>query len=570
MPTIPYSETILRLLDRLDEKIAENFESDVLDFKRWEGSKKSLAVAVQMAACFANAEGGVVVFGVKDNVRGRSKAVTGCECYDLDVWRRGIYEGTRPNLSVEVSELQDKEGALLFVRVPKGPAPPYGTSAGLYQIRVGENCMPYSPEDFQRRQVSLGAVDWSAQLVEDIKIGDLDLTEIARLRNVLRARRPSSALLDLNDREFLSSLGATSDDRVTLAGLLVTGRRDILQQVVPANEVIYLHHSSPMDLDFRLDLKTPLLQILERLTEAINARNPFKTLKTGLFHTDIPAFPEETFREAILNAMIHRDYLEQGSVYIRHTEREMAISSPGGFIGGITADNVLHAEPKARNRLLAEIFQKIGLVERAGIGRRRIFIPPLAYGKRAPYYEADDHMVRLTLFDGIFDNELAAFIGKRERDGESFNLVELLLLSHMREHPEVDVAKAATITQLAETRIKDRLDQFCLRPNPWLERRGKKSGVTYHLSRAVAAELIGKGIYSRARAIDQVQRPALIRQYVEEYGSINNLECRELLFLGNSNSARSTVSRLLANLDFLEAYGDSPKKRRYRIKKDVC
>jgi Putative ATP-dependent DNA helicase recG C-terminal len=110
------------------------------------------------------------------------------------------------------------------------------------------------------------------------------------------------------------------------------------------------------------------------MTEVINTRNPFRTLKTGLFHTDIPAFPEAAFREAILNAVIHRDYLEPGSVYVRHTEREMVISSPGGFIGGITPDNILHAEPRARNRLLAEVFQKIGLVERAGIGRRRIFI----------------------------------------------------------------------------------------------------------------------------------------------------------------------------------------------------
>lgn len=147
---------------------------------------------------------------------------------------------------------------------------------------------------------------------------------------------------------------------------------------------------------------------------------------------DIPAFPEATFREAILNALIHRDYLEAGSVYLRHMDREMSISSPGGFIGVITAENVLHAEPKARNRQLAEIFQKLGLIERAGIGRRRIFIPPLAYGKRTPLYEADDHTVKLTLFDGIFDRELVTFITTRERKGESFDIIELLLLAYLK------------------------------------------------------------------------------------------------------------------------------------------
>ena len=565
MKTIPSPETILQLLDRLDEVVADGLETEVLDFKRWRGAKESLAEAVGMAVCFANADGGVVVFGVKDRVRGRAKAVTGCERYDLDEWRRGVYDRTRPNLTVEVSELPVPEGNLLLVRVPKGPASPYGTSGGLYQIRVGKSCMPYSPDDFQRRQVSVGAIDWSAQPVSNICMSDLDATEIARLRNAIRAYRSSSPLLDLEDEELLSSLGIIRAGHITRAGLLITGREDILRKLMPGHEVIYLHHSSPTELDYRLDQKGSLLQILERLTEAINVRNPFQTLKTGLFHVDIPSFPETSFREGILNALIHRDYLEPGSVYIRHEQREMNISSPGGFIGGITAENVLHAEPKARNRLLAEIFQKIGLVERAGIGRRRIFIPPLAFGKRAPFYEADPHTVKLTLLDGSFDHELAMFIGTRERQGETFDVIELLLLSFLREHGEIDVNTAAGITQLPEARIRDRLDQFCHRPSPWLERRGKKSGVTYHLARSVAAELIGKGVYSRSKAIDKVQWPVMIRQYVEEHGSINNSECRDLLLLGSSNSAQSTVSRLLANIEFLEPYGPSPKTRRYRL-----
>ena len=204
------------------------------------------------------------------------------------------------------------------------------------------------------------------------------------------------------------------------------------------------------------------------------------------------------------------------------------------------------------------------MVERAGIGRRRIFIPLLAFGKRAPVYEADPHTVKLTFFDGSFDQELATFIGTRERQGETFDVTELLLLSFLREHAEVDVNTAARITQLPEARVRDRLDQFCYRPSPWLERRGKKSGVTYHLSRAVAAELVGKGVYSRSKAIDKVQWPALIRQYVEEHGSINNSECRELLLLGNSRSAHTAVSRLLASLDFLEPSGKL-KSTRYRL-----
>jgi hypothetical protein len=99
--------------------------------------------------------------------------------------------------------------------------------------------------------------------------------------------------------------------------------------------------------------------------------------------------------------------------------------------------------------------------------------------------------------------------------------------------------------------IRDRQERIVLNLDPWLERRERKSGVTYQLARSLAAELFGKGVYSRSRVIDQVQWPALIRNYVEERGSISNSECRELLLLGNSRSARSTVSRLLAGLELL-------------------
>jgi ATP-dependent DNA helicase RecG len=120
MTQIPSPETIIHLLHRLDEAPADHLESEILDFKRWEGAKNSLSEAVQMAICFANAEGGVVVFGVKDGVKGRGKAITGCDRYDLDVWRRGIYESIRPHLTVEISELEVPEGKLILVRVPKG------------------------------------------------------------------------------------------------------------------------------------------------------------------------------------------------------------------------------------------------------------------------------------------------------------------------------------------------------------------------------------------------------------------------------------------------------------------
>jgi ATP-dependent DNA helicase RecG len=474
---------------------------------------------------------------------------------------------------VEIEELLVPEGRLLLVRVPRGPAPPYGTAAGLYQVRVGKSCMPYSPEAFQRRQVALGAIDWSAQPAEGLGLNALDGVEIARLRNTLESLRPQSPLLALSDQELLAAIGAVRDGELTRAGLLLLGKRTVLARVLPQHEVIYLYEPTPLDIGFREDLKASLLYVVQRTQELIQhpGRNPVRTLRLGLFHVQVPAYPEESFREAILNALIHRDYLEPGSIYIHHRQRELIVSSPGGFIGGITPQNILHHEPKARNRLLAEMFQKIGLVERAGIGRRRIFIPPLAYGKRPPAYEADEDTVTLRLYDDSYDEALAVFIAEAQRAGRQFDLDELLLLSYLREHSEINLTQAAALLQRPQAATQDVLERLVLQPEAWLERRGKQKSVTYHLARGPAVKLLGKAVYTRARGIDAVRWPELIRTYVEQHGSINNAECRELLGLGNSPSAQVRVSRLLHKLcatdGFLTSHGEG-SKRRYTLRDD--
>lgn len=571
MALIPSREDILHLLDELDKgKIADDLESEVLDFKPWLADiKENQAVAVELAVCFANSEGGIIVFGVRDRTQGRRTAITGCTGYDLEVWRRAIYDATRPHITVELEELDVPQERLLLVRVPKGAKPPYGTSSGVFKVRVGKNCMPLDLDAFDRRQVATGAIDWSAEPIAGLRYDAFDAVEIARLRNLLRTLRPELDFLSLHDDDLLAAIGILREGQITRAGLLLLGRRDILMWVLPQHEVIYLYEPTLTTIGFRDDLKAPLLYVLERLTEIIQhpERNPVQILRLGLLHISIPIYPEETFREAILNALIHRNYLEQGSVYVHHRPNEMVVSNPGGFIGGITPENILHHEPKARNRLLAEMFQKIGLVERAGIGRRRIFIPTLSFGKRPPQYEADAHTVTLTLFDGVFDETLAGFVAKRQREGREFDLDDLLLLSYLRHHSEIDVPTAAQICQRPYEAMRDLLEGLVLQPEAWLERRGRKKGATYHLSPDAASQLLSKAAYTRTRDIDAVRYPELIRAYVEQHGSINNKECRQLLGLGNSPSALVKASNLLRSLNFLESSGESRQKKRYFIKK---
>ena len=266
--TTPTNPEILSLLDRLNQVIADDLETLWLEFKPWTDPKTSMREAVEYAACFANADGGVIVFGVLDNVKGRTKAIHGAKGYDLDVWRRGIYDSTRPNLSVNVGELQVPEGTgkLLIVRVPKGPKPPYGTAQGIYKKRVGKNCMPMDAHEWARSRVSMGAVDWSGESAEGLTNDCLDPLEIVRGRRILLKLSPSSELNKLDDQGFLQGLGVVRNGKVTRAGLLLFGKPDFLQLHCPQHQVHYIYQEGETKVVRNDVFKEGLLTFLRELS----------------------------------------------------------------------------------------------------------------------------------------------------------------------------------------------------------------------------------------------------------------------------------------------------------------
>jgi len=549
--SIPTNEEILDFLDQLDQgKSAEDLETDWLEFKPFNDPKDDKKVAIEYAVCFANAEGGALVFGVADRERGgRSRAIHGCGRIDCAQWERDIYQSTNPHLTVQVEELVIPEGTgrLVIVHIPQGTNPPYGTSQGLYKKRVSTNCMPLNMHAEARLQVQTGAVDWSGLPVEDAGSDVLDPVEIARARRVLRRIKPGSELIEVSDSEFLRGLRAVQDSKVTRMGLLLFGKAEELARRCPQHIVQYVYQPTPTHVARNEIMQQGLLNILEQIEQAFTGpANPEQELSDGLFKLRIPAFPvEDTVREAILNAVTHRDYLEPGRVLVRHEPTELVITSPGGFIAGITPQNILRHEPRTRNQTLALAFVKLGLVEQAGVGRRRIFIPALSYGKRMPVYETDGASVTLRIFDGSFDERMARLVARWKRNGRMIDLDGLLILNYLREHAFINTISAAELLQLPREEVRGLLDRFAQPGSGILERRGNTPAATFHLTKAVARDLLGKAAYTKTRGINPIRYAEMVRLFVNDHGSITPAECRELLGLGESNSDKVTVSRLL-------------------------
>jgi len=104
-------------------------------------------------------------------------------------------------------------------------------------------------------------------------------------------------------------------------------------------------------------------------------------MELGLIRLSIPEFDKRAFRESLVNAFCHRDYSILSRIRFLVDDDGLTINSPGGFIEGVTIENLLTVEPHGRNPSLADALKRIGLAERTGRGIDRIFEGSLIYGR---------------------------------------------------------------------------------------------------------------------------------------------------------------------------------------------
>ena len=131
------------------------------------------------------------------------------------------------------------------------------------------------------------------------------------------------------------------------------------------------HHYSADNLeeyDARLDLKLPLISVIDKLTERVQAYSKIENIQVGLFRLEVEDFPERVFQEALLNALSHRDYQSNAAVYVKQYPDRIVIENPGGFLDGITEDNIITHPSIPRNKLIAETLQNLKYVQRTGQG----------------------------------------------------------------------------------------------------------------------------------------------------------------------------------------------------------
>ncbi|GAB3261517.1 hypothetical protein GCM10027456_42370 [Kineosporia babensis] len=189
-------------------------------------------------------------------------------------------------------------------------------------------------------------------------------------------------MLDLPQREFLTRVGVLlPDGHLTAAGvhLLLPAPRTVIELValdVPGGDVtVTMPDLSGLSLVEQLADVEARLESLDRSV----------TLARGLRLGTVRQIPWLAVREAVLNAVVHRDWLPREPIHVSWVEEDASLDvvSPGGFAGGVTDATVLSAR-YSRNPALADFARALGLVERQGVGVDRMYREMVALGHRAP------------------------------------------------------------------------------------------------------------------------------------------------------------------------------------------
>ena len=533
-----------QLLDRLDGQPADALESDTIEFKSWDDSpsayKSQLKTIRETVVAFANASGGYLLLGVADGKRTRADAIHGVGPVDLDLLRRNVYDGTDPHILVEIEELAEPEGRVLAIRAPRG-VPPHTTSDGVARIRIGKDSKPLTGQSLVDLALRRGRHDRTAEIVSEIGIDDLDRGEIQRLREVITANNGRREFAELGDEQLLEALALTSGGEVTLAAVLLVGTRAALVRCVPDHEVIFLRRRDSANYDFRRDLRLPLLALLSETEQLFESTNRLTTVQPpGFQELEILDISLLVAREALLNAFVHRDYFLHQSIQVDLYPNRVELASPGGFVGDVTPENVLRHGPVRRNPLLADVFQQLGYVNRAGLGVDRIYEETLRSGKDLPRYQADESQVTLVLPTATHD-DFVRFVYEANRAGENLSLDDLIVLRGIVRRGMLDRWAAAELLQLPEREAAERL--VSLRRRGYLAAQGRGKTTAYHFADRLAHLVSAPDIESDRLWLDNEQMRRRVLNALEEHGRLTNAELRRI-----TGYSRFRVHQLMTEL----------------------
>lgn len=342
-------------------------ESETLELKSFFAEKQEI---LETISAFSNTKGGKIIVGIKPdgNVTGVTLSVN-----TLENFANEVKTFTDPKVfpTVEIKKINHHD--IVEITVPEYPAKPVFVKERVF-IRVGRTNQKATADKIRQFIKNSGEYSWDEKIIQQITLKEIDnakikvfLKKAENERNIL-FEGSASAL------NILRKLKLIEKYKITNAAILLFGKNP--QKIFYRSMVKCGRFKGTEAIDF-IDMHNLEGTIIEQVTSALNFISRHINIAVKISgdpqREEIWEYPKEALREAIINAVCHRDYEDAGNVQIRIFEDRLEIRNPGELPPGITLESLrkVHSS-KPRNDLIAKCFYLIKYIEQWGTGTNRI------------------------------------------------------------------------------------------------------------------------------------------------------------------------------------------------------
>ncbi|MEW6095290.1 MAG: RNA-binding domain-containing protein [bacterium] len=381
-------------------EIIKNGENSGVEFKQEEIKPLNLAEEI---VSFANFKGGIILLGVKDD-----KAIIGIKRDDLEEWVMNICRDiVKPGIIPYYEEIELDEGKVGVIKVDEGEAKPYyyveDKNRKKYLIRVGSTNREASREELARLFQASGLIHYDMAYVPKTSIDDLNLEKLKEYFLQIRG-------IDIDtSKEYLPQLLVNSSlmtktnttTFLTVAGVLLFGK--FPQKFMPQATITAVKFSGiQMDYDTedRKEIKGTLQEQVDEAIAFVKRNTKTSSIMKGIQRTDKDEYPTSVIREAVVNAVIHRNYSIAGSpIRLFIFKDRLELKSPGRLPNTIDLEKIKIGCSYYKNPILVEFMQHYGYVEKMGLGIPiKIIKGMLDHNGKMPKFEEINEEFWVTLY----------------------------------------------------------------------------------------------------------------------------------------------------------------------------
>ncbi len=354
----------------------------------------------EMMVAFANGDGGSIVVG-KDSDGNVSTPPIYVE--ELEGALHQAEQMCSPVIQTGWEQFESEDGTLFVVRVVRS-SELHALSDGRVVIRAGSENRPLSGDEIRLLAASKSTGEFESETVAGAKTTDFDDEVISEYIQKLSSRRHKA--VSRSEVDILLEAGAITRNSIpTIAGMLLFGKESHV--VLPQSGLVFVRFvgTDPRGSDGkagygrREEINGPLARVVENAWNVIHEEMAISAVVEGLEREEKPEYPPFAVREALVNAVCHRDYRLQGRrVEVRMFADRMEVISPGGLPGFITVDNIVDEHFSRNPRLVKGLFQW-GYIEELGLGIDRMIESMVQAGHPPPEFKARPHAFTVTLYN---------------------------------------------------------------------------------------------------------------------------------------------------------------------------